>query len=120
VREALVWVGCADPCETVEKVLGNDPKRDAAKSSPDDMNDDGVVDYQFADWVRGSRTRLRPRRATTPPDGRFRLPHGQGCRDAWWAYPETRTLVTSMTWTRRTPTRPLDSVTDAMTDYRPL
>jgi hypothetical protein len=28
-REALVWLGCGDPCETVEKVPSNDPKRDA-------------------------------------------------------------------------------------------
>ena len=27
VREALVWLGCADPCDTVESVRADDPQR---------------------------------------------------------------------------------------------
>jgi putative DNA primase/helicase len=29
VREALVWLGCADPCDTVENVRADDPERNA-------------------------------------------------------------------------------------------
>jgi hypothetical protein len=31
VREALVWLDCADPCETVEKVRANDPEGDTLR-----------------------------------------------------------------------------------------
>lgn len=32
VREALVWLGCADPCESIAKVRSNDPEREALQA----------------------------------------------------------------------------------------
>jgi hypothetical protein len=32
VRDALVWLGCSDPCETIVKVRGNDPEQEALEA----------------------------------------------------------------------------------------
>jgi hypothetical protein len=32
VRDALVWLGCSDPCETITKVRGNDPEQEALEA----------------------------------------------------------------------------------------
>src|SRR5262249_27968506 len=32
VREALVWLGCPDPCSTITKVRSNDPEREALQA----------------------------------------------------------------------------------------
>ena len=32
VRDALVWLGCSDPCETIIKVRGHDPEQEALEA----------------------------------------------------------------------------------------